>query len=214
MSEGPHARGALATAPHGEENHVIVSSKDQPSCRNAPVRVDSNARVRGAARIDMGGPLVDAARVWRGFLVILGEDGGVGTVGAWKPNGIFEPLLEGVGWPMVSNGVLTAVAEREGDVGALVALDLGTLETELRAEDVSWRTVRTATQAPALGSIRDWDEELGAGTFEVWVQPTGQKIVVDEGVSDYGEMFWPRPGAVYAVRTPGREGLWTAYPDL
>ena len=150
-----------------------------------------------------------------GFFVLLdNDDGGTSTLGAWTPDGGFEPLLERVGWPMAANGYLTVVAEREGDVGALVALDLDTLDSALRAEGVPWTTVRSSIQAPVLGYIRGWDAALGAGTFEVWIQPTGQQVVVDEGVSELHELFWPRPGVVYAVRTPGREGLWTAYPDL
>jgi hypothetical protein len=39
-------------------------------------------------------------------------------------------------------------------------------------------------------------------------------MVVDEGVSEFAEMVWPEPSVVYAVLTPGREGLWTAFPDF
>jgi hypothetical protein len=149
-----------------------------------------------------------------GSFVLLEHDGSIGTFGTWTPDAGFEPLLEGVGWFFTSHGYLTAVADREGDVGALVALQPDTLASALRVEGVHWRTVRPSRQAPVLGYIRDWDGALGAGTFEVWIPPTGQQVTVDEGVSTYAELFWPKPGVVYAVRTPGREGLWTAYPDL
>jgi hypothetical protein len=154
-----------------------------------------------------------------GSFVILEHDsengtGGTGTLGAWTPAGGFEPLLEGVGWFSTRNEYLPVVADREGDVGALVALELDTLVSALRVEGVHWMTVRSSPQAPVLGYIRGWDSALGAGTFEVWIQPTGQQVTVDEGVSEFRELFWPEPGAVYAVRAPGREGLWTAYPDL
>lgn len=148
------------------------------------------------------------------FFVLLGEDGGIGTLGRWTPDGGFEPLLAGVGWSIGVNGYLMAVAEREGDVGALRVLDLDTLDSVLRVEGVPWTTVRSSRQAPALGYIRGWDGALGAGTFEVWIEPTGEQVVVDEGVSEYQELLWPEPGAIYAVRTPGREGLWTVYPGL
>ena len=150
-----------------------------------------------------------------GFFVLLDHDGGTGTFGAWTPDGGFDPLLERAGWPLLRNGYLTAVAEREGDVGALIGLELETLDSALRVEGVPWQSVRhSSSQAPLLGYIRDWSGSIGAGTFEVWVQPTGQRVEVDEGVSELRELLWPRPGVVYAVRTLGREGLWTAYPDL
>lgn len=148
------------------------------------------------------------------FYVLLDDDGVTGTLGRWTLEGGFEPLLAGVGWSIAVNGYMTAVAEREGDVGALVRLDLDTLDTVLRVEGVPWTTVRFSRQAPVVGYVRGWDGALGAGTFEVWIEPTGSRIVVDEGVSEYAELLWPEPGVVYAVRTPGREGLWTAYPDL
>lgn len=148
------------------------------------------------------------------FFVLLDSDGDTGTLGRWTHEGGFEPLLEGVGWPIAVNGYLTAVAEREGNAGDLVLLELDTFDTALRVEGVPWTTVRFARQAPVLGYIRDWDAALGAGTFEVWIEPSGEKVLVDEGVSAYAELLWPRPGALYAVRAPGREGLWAAYPDL
>jgi hypothetical protein len=149
-----------------------------------------------------------------GFFVLLDHDGDTGTFGAWTRSGGFDPLLERASWPLLGQEHLAAGADREGDVGALVALDLETLDSALRRERVAWKTVRFSAQAPLLGYVHGWNSGLGAGTFEVWVPATGQQIAVDHGVSEIREIFWPRPGVVYAVRTRGREGLWMAHPDL
>lgn len=147
----------------------------------------------------------------RGFFVNLDSDGETGTLGTWSPETGFQPLLERTGRAGTANGYLAAVAEREGPIGALVGLHLDTLDPAFRAEGVPVSSVWYSSQVAALGYIRDWDEDLGAGTFEIWVQATGQIAAVDEGVNDYAEIFWPEPGAAYSVRTPGREGLWTAH---
>lgn len=167
----------------------------------------------------------DPVRSWvgyrkdHGFFVVLDHDGETGTLGTWRPNAGFSPLLEGVsgfqlGWSGSEGGYLTAVAERKGDIGALVGLDLSSsLEASFRVEGVPWTSARYSAQAPVLGYIRDWDPEMGAGTFELWIQPLGQTLLVDEGVSELRELYWPKPGAVYAARTAGKEGLRIGYYD-
>lgn len=148
-----------------------------------------------------------------GFFVTLDDDGESGTLGTWSLETGFHPLLERASRSWRSNGHLVAITERAGDIGTLIGLDLGSLDETFRAEDVNVFRLLGSSQVQALGYIRDWDTELGAGTFEVWVQANGEVITVDEGVNAFTELYWPRAGAAYSVRTPGREGLWTAYAE-
>ncbi|HVK67322.1 MAG TPA: hypothetical protein VM694_22710 [Polyangium sp.] len=151
-----------------------------------------------------------------GFLFVLDHDGTTGTLGKWTLEGGFSPLVEGYAGEArgPSYGYLAALADAQEDVGTLVVFHGETLTEAFRVPRVHHQTPWFSLQAPALGYVHDWDDTLGAGTFTAWIPVTGQKIDVDTGVTEFAELIWPEPGIVYAVRTPERAGLWTAYPDL
>jgi hypothetical protein len=157
--------------------------------------------------------------IWRhkeGFLFSLDHDGTTGTLGKWTLEGGFSPLLEGYAGRGrgLGRGYFAALADVQEDVGTLVVFNSETLAEALRVQRVHRQTPWFSQQAPALGYVRDWDDTLGAGTLTAWITATGQLIDVDTGVTEFDELIWPEPGIVYAVRTPERAGLWTAYPDL
>jgi len=170
----------------------------------APVLVGTDPRPRRAA--------------WRrqtGFLVMLDYDGAAGTLGQWSLEGGFSPILENcAGYLGKGNGHFATLVDAEGDVGTLVVFDEETLVEALRAPGVHRWAPRFSFQAPALGYIRDWDDALGAGDLGVWISANGQQIEVDTGVSEFQELSWPESGILYAVRTPGRAGIRTAFPDF
>ncbi|MDI1451296.1 hypothetical protein [Polyangium sp. 6x1] len=149
-----------------------------------------------------------------GFLFVLDHDGETGTLGKWTLQGGFSPLVEGYAGEArgVSRDYLAVLADAQEDVGTLVVFNGETLAEVHRVPRVH-QTPLFSRQAPALGYVHDWDDTLGAGTFTVWVPVNGQQIDVDTGVNEFAELVWPEPGVVYAVRTPGRAGLWTAYAD-
>ncbi|MDC0742800.1 hypothetical protein [Polyangium mundeleinium] len=150
-----------------------------------------------------------------GFFFVLDHDGTTGTLGTWTLQGGFSPLVEGYAGEArgPSRGYLAVLADAQEDVGTLVVFNRETLTEAFRVPRVH-QTPLFSRQAPALGYVHDWDDTLGAGTFTAWIPVTGQKIDVDTGVTEFAELIWPEPGIVYAVRTPERAGLWTAYPDL
>ncbi|MDI1478867.1 hypothetical protein [Polyangium sp. y55x31] len=150
-----------------------------------------------------------------GFLFELDHDGAVGTLGTWTLEGGFSPLLaDSAGtWGSFSD-YFAALADVQEDVGTLVVYDRTNLAEALRVPRVHRASPTFARQVLALGYVHDWDDALGAGTFGVWIPYTGQQIDVDTGVTEFEELVWPEPGIVYAVRTPERAGIWTAYPDL
>ncbi|MDC3989327.1 hypothetical protein [Polyangium jinanense] len=149
------------------------------------------------------------------FLVELDHDGATATLGNWTPEGGFAPLLENFwdGWAGMK-GYFPTLTDPEEDLGTLVVLDTTTLTEALRIPGVHRMTPDFVTQGRTLRYIHDWDDALGAGTFGAWVPATGKQLDVDTGVTESGELFWPEPGVVYAVRTPERVGIWTAYPKL
>ena len=150
-----------------------------------------------------------------GFLVELDHDGTSGTLGKWTLEGGFSPLLEDFAGDWRGNGdYLATLADAQEEVGTLVVFDRKTLAEALRVPRVHRASPSFSNQAPTLGYVHGWDDTLGGGTLGVWVTANGQQIDVDTGVSDFAELFWPEPGIVYAVRTPERAGLWSAYPDL
>ncbi|MDI1436853.1 hypothetical protein [Polyangium sorediatum] len=150
-----------------------------------------------------------------GSLVELNHDGTSGTLGTWTLEGGFSPLLEGIGGAWVQRGAhLAMVVDEQAEVGTLVVLDKETLAEALRVPRVHRATPWFSYQAPALGYVHGWDDALGAGTLGAWISANGQQIDVDTGVSEFDEIYWPEPGIVYAVRTPERAGLWSAYPDF
>ncbi|MDI1444163.1 hypothetical protein [Polyangium sp. 6x1] len=152
-----------------------------------------------------------------GFFFDLDHDGAKGTLGTWSLEAGFSPHFEGfVGLWRSGQDELAALADADaaGNVGTLVLFDSGTLAESLRVPRVHRSTPRLARQASALGYVRDWDDALGAGTLEAWISDRDQQIEVDTGVAEFGEVFWPKPGMVYAVHAPERAGLWSAHLEL
>jgi hypothetical protein len=158
----------------------------------------------------------------RDLLVALDDDGAASTLGKWSLEGGFSPLLEGFWepWGGMTEGNFATITDPQEDLGTLVVLDTVTLAEALRVPGVHRETRRyfqkmhvlTNVDLRTLDYVHDWDDTLGAGTLTTWIPETGQQTDIDTGVSESSVLNWPEPGVVYAVRTPERAGLWTAYP--
>ena len=159
---------------------------------------------------------------YKDFLIDLDYDGTTSTLGTWSPEGGFSPLLEGFWerWGGINMGHFPVFTDPQEALGTLVVLDGVTLAEALRVPGVHRETLRPFQKMRALNHVEthvlhyvhDWDDTLGAGTLTTWIPETGEQIDVGTGVSESRVFTWPEPGVVYAVRTPERAGLWTAYP--
>ena len=161
---------------------------------------------------------------WRtkDFLIDLDHDGATSTLGKWSPEGGFSPVLEGFWepWEGVTAGHFPTITDPQGELGTLVVLDTATMAEALRVPGVrreKWRDfqkmrVLNEVELQVFDYVHDWDDTLGAGTLTTWIPETGEQIDIDTGVSESSSLLWPEHGVVYAVRTPERAGLWTAYP--
>ncbi|MDI1477898.1 hypothetical protein [Polyangium sp. y55x31] len=156
------------------------------------------------------------------IVINLDYDGATSTLGKWSPEGGFSPLLEGFWepWEGVTDGHFPMITDPQEELGTLVVLDSVTLAEALRVPGIRrekrrhFQKMRVLQEVElhVLDYVHDWDHTLGAGTLTTWIPETGEQIDIDTGVSESSPVVWPEHGIVYAVRTPERAGLWTAYP--
>jgi hypothetical protein len=99
-------------------------------------------------------------------------------------------------------------------VGNLSIVHPRTGESVVVAPAVPVYGFRFSWQVPAIGYLYDFDPMLRHGSFEVQSLLDRKRYPVDVKVKEFDEVYAPRRGVVYIVRTPERAGIYFVEADV
>jgi hypothetical protein len=202
--EGRDGPGTLWVREPLREPHLVAEGA-QPSWQV----LDDLRVVLHAGRTEGDTAELFAHSLQSGESVVLAKDIDVGIPISESPWSAHWAVVEGTRpMPLPDGG---ALRER---MGALVGVHPVTRERIPVAEGVPVRGFRFSWQAPALGYLWRFDAASRTGAFEVFSMIDRKKISVDEGVSEFEEVWAPKRGVSYIVRIPGREGLYFVEADV
>jgi len=112
--------------------------------------------------------------------------------------------------PVVVKDWVLALDNMSGKTGRLIAFNSGLTKLTPIAEGVPIGGFSIVEESPVALYLTRYSADLGTGQLRAQLLTTGDDLPVSDGVGDFEETLWPKPGVLYSVPSGARQGLWFA----
>jgi|GEM_PF-1675705 len=168
--------------------------------------VDIDVKTQGVTEL--------AVRVRPDFALglLINFDGQVGDWAQIDTNGRVRTLAQGVPLhtPVVVKDWVLALDQMSGETGRLIAFNSGLTKLTPIAEGVPIGGFSIVEESPVALYLTRYTASLGTGQLRAQLLTTGDDLPVSDGVGDFEETLWPKPGVLYSVPSGASQGLWFA----